>query len=338
MIVRGFEEHEECNIRVRNAELFCTSKEVRNPVILPLSKGEAMDLKILSDEKLHENTICAAKREQEATLVTLNHLAEVERRRLHSKLGFASLFDYVVNALRFSEPAASQRIQAMRLMKSVPLAREMIESGTLKLSQAASLQKFIKQEEKISPVSQEKKEALLQRISGQSFRKAQALLMAQSSQPEKHQESQRPIGANRTELKFTIDEQTREQLERIRELKGNLSLEELFTQAVNSYLKQIEPKKPSTQAERFPKTSESESFSRYIPKPLLHQLLVRSQGRCEFVSPITKKRCESRYRLQIDHIQPLALGGTTTDNNLRHLCPSHHAYETVRVFGIRRTG
>lgn len=37
-----------------------------------------------------------------------------------------------------------------------------------------------------------------------------------------------------------------------------------------------------------------------------------------------QKRCESRYRLQIDHIKPIALGGKTEIKNLRHLCQAHN--------------
>jgi hypothetical protein len=37
--------------------------------------------------------------------------------------------------------------------------------------------------------------------------------------------------------------------------------------------------------------------------------------------------------LEFDHIQPLALGGTTTPENLRLLCRAHNQFEAERVLG-----
>ena len=44
-------------------------------------------------------------------------------------------------------------------------------------------------------------------------------------------------------------------------------------------------------------------------------------------------RCEETGRLEIDHITPVALGGTTTPENLRVLCRAHNQFEAERVLG-----
>jgi len=44
-------------------------------------------------------------------------------------------------------------------------------------------------------------------------------------------------------------------------------------------------------------------------------------------------RCESTRRLEIDHIQPVALGGETKPENLRLLCRAHNQYEAERLLG-----
>lgn len=64
--------------------------------------------------------------------------------------------------------------------------------------------------------------------------------------------------------------------------------------------------------------------SRYIPMSFRRELFKRSKGQCEYKDPQTQKRCPSQYRLQIDHIRPLARGGRTESQNLRHLCPEHN--------------
>ena len=41
----------------------------------------------------------------------------------------------------------------------------------------------------------------------------------------------------------------------------------------------------------------------------------RDQGCCTYVAPHSGRRCGSRYRLEIDHIKPFALGGATELSN-----------------------
>ena len=50
-------------------------------------------------------------------------------------------------------------------------------------------------------------------------------------------------------------------------------------------------------------------ISRYIPSHLRKYIWERDRGQCTYVHHETKRRCASRYLLQIDHIQPFALGG-----------------------------
>ena len=67
-------------------------------------------------------------------------------------------------------------------------------------------------------------------------------------------------------------------------------------------------------------------ISRYIPSHLKKYIWERDQGQCAYVHHETKRRCTSRHLLQIDHIQPFALGGRTEKENLRLLCAGHNQY------------
>ena len=67
-------------------------------------------------------------------------------------------------------------------------------------------------------------------------------------------------------------------------------------------------------------------ISRYIPFHLRKYIWARDQGQCTYVHHETKRRCASRHLLQIDHIQPFALGGRTEKENLRLLCAGHNQY------------
>ncbi len=58
------------------------------------------------------------------------------------------------------------------------------------------------------------------------------------------------------------------------------------------------------------------SRSRYIPAVVRREVWRRDQGCCSYVDPHSGRRCGSRYRLEIDHIVPFALGGPAESSNL----------------------
>ena len=87
--------------------------------------------------------------EQQLEVVVIDHLRELERRRLYLSWGFSSLFDYATSELGYSEAAAWRRIKAMRLCGEVEGARERMRDGSLTLNSAALLQNaFDRQERK----------------------------------------------------------------------------------------------------------------------------------------------------------------------------------------------
>jgi len=72
--------------------------------------------------------------------------------------------------------------------------------------------------------------------------------------------------------------------------------------------------------------------SRYIPKSVAFAVRQRDQHKCTYSSP-DGKRCNESCGLQIDHIQPFALGGRNEVSNLRLLCPAHNQLCAEKVFG-----
>src|SRR5690606_25275949 len=64
--------------------------------------------------------------------------------------------------------------------------------------------------------------------------------------------------------------------------------------------------------------------TRAAGKILKHQVWVRDSGQCTAIDPKTGKRCDSRFKLELDHVEPFSRGGETTQENLRLLCRAHH--------------
>lgn len=88
----------------------------------------------LTDHELLSQLDKLTCREREITVEILRHLNEVERRKLHLKLGYSSLFVYCTEKLGYSESAAGRRIQAARCMRRFHRVEQMLEKNELSLS------------------------------------------------------------------------------------------------------------------------------------------------------------------------------------------------------------
>jgi 5-methylcytosine-specific restriction endonuclease McrA len=58
----------------------------------------------------------------------------------------------------------------------------------------------------------------------------------------------------------------------------------------------------------------------------------RDAGQCTYVSP-AGHRCGSRWQLELDHVQPAALGGASTVENTRLRCKAHNTLHAEETFG-----
>ena len=94
----------------------------------------------LSDRELLRQTSTLVQHERYLLGAVIDHLSEIEARRLYLQRGCSSLFDYAVRELGYSDAAAGRRIGAVRLCADQPDARERLRDGSLTLSAAAELQ------------------------------------------------------------------------------------------------------------------------------------------------------------------------------------------------------
>jgi 5-methylcytosine-specific restriction endonuclease McrA len=69
-----------------------------------------------------------------------------------------------------------------------------------------------------------------------------------------------------------------------------------------------------------------------IPATVRREVWKRDGGRCAWVGP-DGRRCNSRWQLELDHIQPQALGGPSTLDNLRVACKPHNMLHAEQTYG-----
>ena len=208
-------------------------------------------LRFLSPDALLEKTKILAAEERKITLEILNHLREIDRRRLFALRGFSSLFDYATRELGYSAAAAQRRISAMHLLVEIPDVEEIIQSGDLNLTNIAQAQRLFNAERKLNkPIAIAKKKAILESLVLKSTREAEQTLLAHSSQPVQAQRPDRvrSVTSFESEIRFIADRDLVQKLERVRGLIAhkihNPTLCELFKAMAEIAIEKLEPKKP----------------------------------------------------------------------------------------------
>lgn len=105
-------------------------------------------LAILSDSELIKRLDALVQKEREATLEILQHLGEMDCRRLYLAMGYGSLFEYCTRCLGYSESAANRRIKTARCIRDHQEIYELLSCNELNLSSASKLSVIITEQNK----------------------------------------------------------------------------------------------------------------------------------------------------------------------------------------------
>jgi hypothetical protein len=151
-----------------------------------------------------------------------------------------------------------------------------------------------------------------------------------------------PVAADTYSLRVTLDASLKADLDELTALlshkvpNGDLAavLREAVRCALEKHGKRKGARAPArTRPPEEPDAASSNTGMRpYIPAHLRRAVWKRDGGRCAWCTS-DGRRCDSRWKLEIDHIVPVARGGTTTLSNLRLLCRTHNQLSADEVFG-----
>src|SRR6185295_9718040 len=132
-------------------------------------------LKSLADDELLAGLARVVGRRHQITAEFLAYLAELDERELFLDLGFASLFEYCVEALGLCESTAGRHIAAARVCRNHPEVFAMVESGALHASALSLLRKHL---------TPENAAELFEVCTNRSARKVEELLAARFPRPD----------------------------------------------------------------------------------------------------------------------------------------------------------
>jgi 5-methylcytosine-specific restriction endonuclease McrA len=280
-------------------------------------------------ESIHRQALLAAGNYRKSESELLEILIKVLEHKVYFHMGYTSLFDYSVKALKLSEGTAYHFIGIAKKSKEVPEIKQAIDIGKITISNARRIVSVITPDnkdlwiEKAASLKQRELEMEIVKVHPKEFKK----------------EIIRPIAEDRLELKIAINQELENKLRKIQNLISQktskpCSLEEAIDYLSDSFLKQNDPVQ---KAERILSKRTQENFklsSRIknnaenkrlpIPSGLKHEVNQRDRQQCTYIH--NGSRCSNQRWLQLHHIKPIAIGGENKINNLTTLCSGHHKF------------
>ncbi len=299
----------------------------------------------MTNIELESRLTILVKKERALTQEILSLIREGEKRRLYLERGFQNSYDWLVRGFGYSHGAAHRRIQAARLLESVPVAKVKLAAGQLNLNTLSQVQSAIKQEEKRTgaEITQSVKEALVEKIEGKSARETEAVIRTEFPEANPKKDSLRTVDGKKSRLTLILEKDALEAIKRVKELLSHshpgASYAEIFQHLALDFVKRKDPLKQKNKLAAV-KSPASDMPHVNVPHPsktppaaIRRDVLQRAAGKCEYKDPLTGRVCGSRLRVEIEHRQPLALGGTHDPGNLLCYCKSHNLLAAERVFG-----
>jgi len=296
-----------------------------------------------------------------ATAALLRALMEIDTRRLYLCEGCASMFSYCTRVLHLAEGAAYNRIEAARAARTYPLILELFEQGAITLTAVRLLAPHLTGPNHV---------AVLGSATHRSKREIEELVCALKPKPAAPvvvrrlpmarlvpQAPMSPVPAvpdgslvapraavecrpgslpvkqpSPVSIAPLAPERYRIQLTALlRHAVPSGDAAEIFDRAVTLLVDRLERQR-FAQAECPRATTQGAAGgSRHIPATVRRAVWRRDVGCCAFVG--TEGRCGERAFLELHHVEPYAVGGAATVENIELRCRAHNAYEARLFFG-----
>jgi 5-methylcytosine-specific restriction endonuclease McrA len=275
-------------------------------------------------QTLHSQALSIAARFHKAESELIDILQKIDDQKIFMKLGYSSLFDYAVRALKLSEANAYNFITIARKSKTIPELKIAIASGELTVSKARKITPILTRENSSHWLE------LARTLSKQELEKAVARVMPQTATSE----GAKYVSGNRLELKLGVSEDLLKKLRRAQDLtsqktRSPASFEETLSEVLEFFLQRNDPvEKAKRNSKQIPEPVPGQAplhrrARRYISANTKHQIHLRDQGRCAHKDK-EGQRCGSRRWLEIHHQIPLSQNGSNGVQNLKTLCHNHH--------------
>lgn len=185
--------------------------------------------------------------ERRLTQEILGKIHEVEKRKLYAELGYPSIYEWLVKDLGYSHGAAYRRLQASRLLATLPETAESLQSGSTNLTTLSQVQSAIRSEEKRrgEKLALQEKKILVEQVKYKSSQETEGLLAQIFPESKPQQDTIRPLNQNDVRLSVTLTQKQLSKLRRVQELAShslfNASLGEIIEMLAEQFIRAKDP-------------------------------------------------------------------------------------------------
>jgi len=234
--------------------------------------------------------------------------------------------------------------------KCMQVIEEKLQEGKLNLSQLATAQRVFLHQKTKCPTQKQKLE-VLKSFEGLPHRQCEKEAARLTGSQVPAREKWTSGSGEDVRLSVTLDHETRALLDRFKELTAHQNPTASTAEAIKLALKvaitikdpALNPpkrssEKKSTAGKKMKNLKSNNRIARqHIGKDLKHKLWTENSKGCAWVDPHTKRRCGSRFKVQIDHIRPVSRNGETEYENLQLLCAAHNHFKSNKMLKEDRT-
>lgn len=314
----------------------------------------------LSNQELEARLKDLVNKERKLLHVILEHIKEVDARKLYLERAYSSIYEYLVKELNYSGSAAMRRLEAARLLKAVPAVAERIQEGSLNLSQIGELSRAIKEKEKSGiKILAEQKSLLVDAIVGKTTKETQRELCVALDIALKVPEAHRVQKDESVHLSVTLTKSQHELLLRCKDLASHslqqkhkdFSWASVFEELADQYFSNKSGRSSNAitnaNARSFSygntdavarASSNTDAATGRINKTLTpktrRSVLLRDQC-CQYRDPVTGRKCGATFSLQVDHKTSQWAGGDHSPQGLQAFCQGHNKHKYRKEAGIR---
>ena len=326
----------------------------------------------VGDDQLLRDGNAAVARERGGTADALTYIAEIDARKLWAREACESMKEYCVKRMRLEEGAAFKYIRAARLSREFPAILDGIDEGRLHLSGVGELAPYLTpaNADELLAAAANRSKLEIRQLLAERFPRSEMMALVQtppaaapgpavtdpprvlaeaanvtagsrSLAPARVDSratagSVEPMAPGRFALQVMIDRGTHEDIEYARALLGHQvpdgDLSEVHARAFRALVRELEKQRFAATSRGRAGRGSSSLRPRHIPASVKSAVWERDGGQCTFTSD-SGHRCQSRKRLEFDHVEPVARGGAGTVENLRLVCRAHNQYLAERAFG-----
>jgi 5-methylcytosine-specific restriction endonuclease McrA len=308
----------------------------------------------LTDHALLHTLAERAAQDRSVTADLLALMGEVDSRKLYLTEGYPSMHAYCLVVLLMTEDVAYKRIRVARAAYEYDGILDAVADGRLNLNSVVLLAPYLNAENanELLTVAAHKTRSEMEDLLSSRFQPLGSETSLLSVEP-LDQLAARPVDApavpapervacalGRTEAGRVIstsvflDNEMADLVGRAQALLGyqlrSDDPKEVIRRSLRDLVARLEKRKSRKPA--CPSRRPASENPRHIPASVVSAVWKRDGGRCTFVGD-SGHRCGSSRHIQLDHIEPVARGGTSTVENLRLRCRAHNQLEAERAFG-----